>query len=182
MSTGNSPSGYDDSFPESDLVMPDDLREELAKPLGDIVPASSLRRMLEGSSRVVCVGDVVTVTLLGLDMEPDVAVFDYRTQRSVDANTRDRIGKMGGTLVRVDNPPGTITKALWRAVRDAVRGVDKVKIEVTGEEDLASLVAIATAPDGAHIIYGLPQQGLTVVRVDDSTRKFAIAAISRMKR
>jgi uncharacterized protein (UPF0218 family) len=182
MSTANSPSGFDDSFPESDLVLPEDLRKELAEPVGEVVPASSLRRVLEGSPMVICVGDVVTVTLLGLNMEPDVAVFDYRTQRSFEANTRERIAKMGGTLVQVDNPPGRITKALWRAVRDAVRGADKVKIEVTGEEDLASLVAIATAPEGAHVIYGLPQRGLTVVRVDDSTRAIVYAAISRMKR
>ncbi|MDH3364735.1 MAG: GTP-dependent dephospho-CoA kinase family protein [Thermoplasmata archaeon] len=182
MSTANSPSGFDDSFPENDLVLTEDLRKELAEPVGEIVAASSLRQLLKGSPKVVCVGDVVTVTLLELGMEPDVAVFDYKTQRFVEANTREHISKMGGTLVQVDNPPGRITKALWHAVRDAVRGSDRVKIEVTGEEDLASLVAIAYAPERAHVIYGLPQRGLTVVRVDDSTRATVTAAISRMKR
>ncbi|UCE91470.1 MAG: DUF359 domain-containing protein [Methanobacteriota archaeon] len=182
MSTGNSPSGFDDAFPEEDLVLPDDLRDELARPLGDIVQENALDALLEGSERVIGVGDVVTVTLLRRGIEPDVAVFDYRTRRANADAMKDLVGRMSGVLVRVENPPGMITRALWRAVRDAARGTERVRIEVAGEEDLASLVAIATAPAGAHVIYGLPQQGLAVVRVDVSTRAFAVAAIRRMRR
>ena len=183
MSTASSHSGFDDSFPEEDLVLPDDMREELARPsYGELVPEKELRERLTDSSRVICVGDVVTVTLIELGLEPDVAVFDYRTQRSDNPDAKKTISGLSGTLVRVENPPGTITRALWRAVRDAVTGVGKKKIEVAGEEDLAALVAVATAPDGAHVIYGLPQRGLMVVRVEESTRAAAVAAISRMAR
>jgi hypothetical protein len=89
---------------------------------------------------------------------------------------------MSGKLVRVDNPPAKITRALWRAVRDAARAKERIKIEVQGEEDLAALVAIATAPDGAHVIYGLPKRGMMVVLVDKDTRSLAAAAIKRMAR
>ena len=183
MSTASSPSGFDESFPEEDLVLPEDLRKELSEPrLGEMVAEERLVGTLEGSPRVICVGDVVTATLLDLGREPDVAVFDYRTRRGDDPSARRRISGMGGTLVQVANPPGTITKALWRAVRNAVKGADKVKIEVAGEEDLAALAAIANAPDGAHVIYGLPQRGLMVVRVDEDARAAVIAVISRMTR
>ena len=67
-------------------------------------------------------------------------------------------------------------------MRDAVNSNEKIKIEVEGEEDLAALVAIATAPDGAHVIYGLPQRGLMVVEVNDDTRQLATAAVKRMAR
>lgn len=182
MSTASSPSGFDESFPERDLILPDDLREELAEPFGALVAESGLRELLADSPRVICVGDVVTVTLLRIGIQPDVAVFDYRTQRSEETSGMKRIAEMSGTLVQVDNPPGRITRALWRAVRDAARGANRTKIEVAGEEDLAALVAVANAPDGAHIIYGLPQRGVMVVRVNDSTRATVIAAISRMTR
>jgi len=115
-------------------------------------------------------------------MEPDVAVFDYKTQRSEDYKAKERISKMSGRLVKVENPAGRITRALWRAVRDAANGVDRVKIEVSGEEDLASLVAIATGPEGAHVIYGLPKKGLMVVKIDPETRALATAAIKKMAR
>jgi uncharacterized protein (UPF0218 family) len=117
-----------------------------------------------------------------MKFEPDVAVFDYKTQRAEDYKAKERIARMGGRLVKVENPPGRITRALWKAVRDAVSAKEKIKIEVEGEEDLAALVAIATAPDGAHVIYGLPQRGLMVVEVNAETRGLATAAIRKMAR
>ncbi len=182
MSTGSSPSGFDDSFPSKDLELPESLREELARPIGELVSAWSLRKHIEGSPRVIAVGDVVTITLLQMKFEPDVAVFDYKTQRSEDYRAKERIARMGGRLVKVDNPPGKITRALWRAVREAVSAKDRVKIEVRGEEDLAALVAIATAPEGARVIYGLPRKGLMVVQVDRASRALAEAAIRKMAR
>ena len=180
MSTASSPSGFDESFPEKDLVLPDRMREELARPIGKLVSAWALRKHIEGSPRVVAVGDVVTITLLQMKLEPDVAVFDYKTQRLEDYKARERISKMGGKLVQVSNPPGKITRALWKEVKEAVNGRDRLKIEVSGEEDLAALVAIALAPDGTHVIYGLPNKGLMVVQVDDESRKLAVTAIKRM--
>ncbi len=182
MSTASSPSGFAESFPERDLELPDDMRAELAKPLGEMVPAWALKKRIEGSTRVVTVGDVVTMTLLQMRTEPDVAVFDYRTQRSEDSKARERISKMSGRVVKVENPPGRITPALWRAVRDAVNSKERIKIEVSGEEDLAALVAIATAPNGTHVIYGLPRKGLVVVETDERARSTAAATVRRMAR
>ena len=182
MSTVSSPSEFDESFPQKDLELPEDLREELGRPIGKLVSAWSLRKHIDGSSRTIAVGDVVTITLLQMKFEPDVAVFDYKTQRSEDHRAKERISKMSGKMVKVENPPGKITRALWRAVKAAVSAKERIKIEVVGEEDLAALVAIATAPKGAHIIYGLPQRGLVVVEVDDKARSVAVAAIKRMAR
>jgi uncharacterized protein (UPF0218 family) len=182
MSTASSPSEFDDSFPKKDLELPEDLREELGKPIGKLVSAWALRKHLENSPRTISVGDVVTITLLQMKLEPDVAVFDYKTQRSEDYKAKERIAKMGGRLVKVENPPAKITRALWKAVKEAVNAQDRVKIEVVGEEDLAALVAIATAPEGAHVIYGLPKKGMMVVEVNRDSRKLASAAIRKMAR
>lgn len=183
MSTESSPSEFGEDFPEHDLRLPDELREELSKEIGEVVTATeTLRERLAGCPKVICVGDVVTMTLLEMDIEPDVAVFDYRTQRSEDRRAKERIAGMTGTLVRVRNPQGMITRDLWRAVRDAVRGQGRVKVEVAGEEDLAALVALACSPEGAYVIYGLPGRGLMLVPVDGTTRAIATGAIRRMTR
>jgi len=182
MSTASSPSEFDESFPDADLVLPEGLRSELAKPIGTFVPVHALAEHTSRASKLVSVGDIVTITLLQEGLEPDVAVFDYRTQRSDEADAREKISRMSGTLVKVDNPPGRITKALWDAVRDAVNSVNRVKIEVSGEEDLAALVAIVNCPVGAQVIYGIPNKGLMVVDVNDDTRSFASAAIKKMIR
>ncbi|HEX9908245.1 MAG TPA: DUF359 domain-containing protein [Thermoplasmata archaeon] len=182
MSTGSSRFAFDESFPEKDLELPEDMRAELARPIGEIVSEKALMEIIKDSPRIVTVGDVVTITLLQMNVEPDVAVFDYRTRRSEEKNTKERIARMTGKTVKVGNPQGKITRALWRAVRDAVMAKERTKIEVSGEEDLAALVAIAHAPEGAHVIYGLPGRGITVVCVQDKTRKFAIDAIKNMVR
>ncbi len=182
MSTGSTPSGYAESFPERDLELPEDLRDALAKPMGEFVQAWSLKKRLKDAPRVVSVGDVVTVTLLQMNMEPDVAVFDYRTKRSEDVGAKERIAKMSGRLVKVENPPGRITRAMWREVRDAVNARDRVKIEVSGEEDLAALVVIATGPEGTGVLYGIPNEGMVLVRVGPESRAFAAAVIRRMTR
>lgn len=182
MSTASSPSEFDESFPEEDLVLPDDLREELAKPIGRFVSAWALRKHLEGAPRVITVGDVVTITLIQMGLDPDVAVFDYKTQRSEEYASKARIQKMKGRLVKVENPPARITKAMWNAVKEAVRARDTVKVEVSGEEDLAALVAIINAPEGAQVIYGIPNKGLMVVAVDKDSRALASAAVKRMIR
>jgi GTP-dependent dephospho-CoA kinase len=182
MSTASSPSEFDESFPPKDLELPEEMRAELARPIGQMVSAGELRKHIKESPRVVTVGDVVTITLLQMSIEPDVAVFDYKTQRSEDKGSKERIAKMGGRLVKVENPAGKITRALWREVRDAVNAHERIKVEVSGEEDLAALVAIATAPEGTHVIYGIPQRGLVVVDVSPETRSFAAGAIKRMMR
>jgi len=182
MSTGSSPSEFGDDFPKHDLRLPEELREELARQIGEIVPDDALTDRLRCCPRVVCVGDVVTMTLLQRNIEPDVAVFDYRTRRSEDENSKESIVGMRGELIKVENPPGVITRELWRVMRDAVQSQGRVKIEVAGEEDLAALVAIACSPDGTCVIYGLPGRGLMLVPVDNATRAFATNAIRRMKR
>ncbi len=182
MSTGSSPSEFGDDFPKHDLRLPEELREELSKQIGEMVPDDALKDRLKRCPRVVCVGDVVTATLLERDIEPDVAVFDYRTRRSEDDSAKERIVGMRGDLVKVENPKGMITRGLWRVMRDAVQSKGRTKVEVAGEEDLAALVAIACSPDGTCVIYGLPGHGLMLVPVDNDTRAFATSAIRRMKR
>jgi uncharacterized protein (UPF0218 family) len=182
MSTASSPSEFDDSFPEGDLTLPEHMRAELAEPMGALVSGRELTGHLKDSRRVISVGDVVTITLLQMNMEPDVAVFDYRTQRSDDNEMKERIAGMSGRLVRVRNPPGMITRELWHAVRSAANAEDRVKIEVSGEEDLAALVAMATGPIGGHVLYGQPQKGLVLVHLDARTRELASEAIRRMAR
>ena len=48
MSTGSTPSGFAESFPERDLELPEDLRGELAEPMGAFVDEGSLTKHLKG--------------------------------------------------------------------------------------------------------------------------------------
>ncbi|TLZ96267.1 MAG: DUF359 domain-containing protein [Methanobacteriota archaeon] len=80
------------------------------------------------------------------------------------------------------NPAGTITPDAWRIVSEAFKSKERVRVEVRGEEDLLALVCIALAPSSAAVLYGLPTQGVVVVRADDAAKSRVLDVLRRMDR
>ena len=72
--------------------------------------------------------------------------------------------------VKVVNHPGTISDELWKAIKDSIDSGGNVRIEVDGEEDLASLAAISLSKIGTKVIYGMPDKGMVVVDVDQQSK------------
>ena len=54
------------------------------------------------------------------------------------------------------------------------------KIIVDGEEDLAALAAIKTAPENSIVFYGQPGEGLVKVCVDEKIKEEVQGIIKRM--
>lgn len=74
-------------------------------------------------------------------------------------------------VIKVKNPPGTITDQAWSAIEKASNSCRRTKIHVDGEEDLLALVAILTVPLNSIVLYGQPLQGVVVVRVTTEIRE-----------
>ncbi len=160
------------------LILPDELRVELQKVHGELVSEGEVKKYVRGNF-VITVGDVVTYTLLKLGLDINVAVVDYKTKRS-EVIFED-IKKFGDIFFKVKNPAGTITPELWKAVRDAIESKKRTRIDVEGEEDLAVLPAVLFAPQGAIVIYGMPNTGLVILKVKDEDKKSAMEIIKRME-
>lgn len=58
-----------------------------------------------------------------------------------------------------------------RALREGLAREEPTTILVEGEEDLVALPAIAVAPEGAHVVYGQPGEGMVHVDVTDDHRR-----------
>lgn len=60
----------------------------------------------------------------------------------------------------------------------------KVRIEVEGEEDLASLACVALAPRGSRtlVVFGIPGMGMVMVDVCGRTRNEVRDFLNRMER
>jgi len=84
--------------------------------------------------------------------------------------------------MRVTNPAGTIMPDAWRVISEAFKSKERVRVEVRGEEDLLALVCIALAPSSAAVLYGLPSQGVVVVRPDEAAKSRALDVLRRMER
>ncbi|MCK4405586.1 MAG: GTP-dependent dephospho-CoA kinase family protein [Hadesarchaea archaeon] len=152
--------------------MPDEVRPLLKRPLGQLFPdvAAAIERLRQlHPPRLITVGDVVAAELLEAGIRPDVAVVDMKVMRlPVDEKTRRAVEAFEATVVRVKNQAGSITPELREALEAAK---PPLKIVVEGEEDLATLPAVLSAPLGSAVIYGQPGEGLVLVEVTEPKRR-----------
>ena len=63
------------------LVLPENLRDKLKEPLGNLVDEQELLSLLQNEKYVVSVGDSVTFTLLKNGINPIICVVDYILER-----------------------------------------------------------------------------------------------------
>ena len=156
-------------------ILPDNLRDLLKEPMGQLVNEKKLIKLLKNEDYIVSIGDQVTYTLLKYDIEPIFCVVDYKTRRgNFPLEFIQIIKSYGDEVVNVENPQGCITDELWEAIENAFFNAEDcitTRIEVDGEEDLASLVAIYMAPSDVTIIYGLPNKGVLVVKPTDENKE-----------
>jgi len=181
MSTGSSPSAFAD-LANATLRLPDSLREFLRWPMGALVHGESVLPAIGPASPVVTVGDFCTLDLVARGRTPDICLVDFKTKRQEDPELRDALQRIGSVVLRVTNPPGTIMPDAWRVVSEAFKAEERVRVEVRGEEDLLALVCIALAPLSAAVLYGLPSQGVVVVRADEAAKSRVLDVLRRMDR
>lgn len=164
-------------------VLPDNLRDLLKEPIGQLVDEKQLLKLLQNEKYVVSVGDTVTYTLLKHEIEPFFCIVDFKTRRGIcSPEVKDLIKAFGKKSIVVENPPATISDDLWNVIELAYENLDEgsLRIEVDGEEDLASLVAIYLAPPDVTIIYGLPDKGVLVVKPTRENKKFVKEVLDKM--
>ncbi len=170
------------------LKLTGELRDRLKKPFGTLYRGQGADcmtqavRSLGKPTKVIAIGDMTTYYLLKAGIVPDLCLVDDITMRlPVDHEIRNGTAHESFKEVRVDNPPGVVTQALMDAVRDNMQAVKPVRIFVDGEEDLAVIPACLYAPDSAAVIYGQPNEGVVVVRVNDEKRKETRAILEQME-
>jgi len=164
-------------------ILPDNLRDLLKKPIGKLVDEKQLFKLLKNEKHIVSIGDLVTYTLLKNDIEPFFCIIDFKTRRgNCSPEIKDTIKSYGKKSINIKNPPATITDDLWNAIKLAFENLEEgsLRIEIDGEEDLASLVAIYMAPPDVTIIYGLPDKGVLVVKPTPKNKKFVKEVLDKM--
>ena len=160
--------------------LPNTLRSHLRKPLGKIITSSELKSELNDSVHCIVVGDESAITLQKNNYSIQLAIVDFKTQRRADQELTTEVKKIGKKIFKVTNPPGTITDELWSAIAQSMHEPESVRIEVTGEEDLAFIPCMLLAPDDAVIIYGYPDRGLVLAWVNSQNRLLAKEALELM--
>ena len=129
-------------------------------------------RELSNAVFIITVGDICTININEQIRTPNLCIIDFKTKRNTPLTEEQKnvIENIGDKIVKVVNHPGTISDELLKAIKDSIGSGDNVRIEVDGEEDLASLAAISLSKIGTKVIYGMPDKGMVVVDVDQQSK------------
>ncbi|MEM1543636.1 MAG: GTP-dependent dephospho-CoA kinase family protein [Candidatus Bathyarchaeia archaeon] len=107
----------------------------------------------------------------------DIFIVDNRSMREPIEPLEFKVDR---TLM-LTNPAGTITDDSWRVIGEAVNSNGLVKVLVDGEEDLLTIVAVLMAPENSLVIYGQPNEGIVVIRVNGESKNRMREIINRME-
>lgn len=151
------------------LRLTDQIRARLKQPLGILLAGppertvGELKKIVEVEKPpiLLCVGDFVSKNIRDSGLQADVSVVDNKIMRRETQFSETAFG----TIFRASNPAGTIELAAWEALRESIEKKDSLLI-IEGEEDLLTLPAILLAPNRSIVVYGQPNEGMVIVRVN----------------
>ncbi len=157
---------------EQILRLPEHLRTSLKGPKGELFSRSGLGAATDASDYirknnlhpVIAVGDLVSINLAKINCQALLSILDGKTKRE------DKLDHELSVDVEFHavNAAAEIRPEVWIAIELALmlEGQGKTaKLLIEGEEDLTALPAVALAPIGSAVVYGLPDQGIVVINV-----------------
>jgi len=154
------------------LQLPDDLRDQLKNPLGNLVSDNdpnkeNIIKKISTESIIITVGDRTTENMLQLGLKPQIQIIDGLEKRSECAVPADDIIN---TKLSCKNPPGEITEESMQVIQKAFSSEPPVRITVDGEEDLLVIPVCIHAPENSVVMYGQPNEGLVIVTITPEIR------------
>lgn len=163
------------------MHLPENLRDKLKQPLGILVRDSEttkehLLKLIPHGAFLITVGDATTEKLIQYDMIPSLQIVDSVERRS----KRELPQGTPKTLLRCTNPAAQITEESIDVIKNAFHLGSPVRIIVNGEEDLLVLPVVVHAPENSVVLYGQPNEGLVVVKIDNQTRSRAKSIMNMM--
>lgn len=154
------------------LILPEDLRQKLKVPLGEIVDIKTKKIT---SAHAIAVGDVTAKLFHEHHHFPSLAVVDFIVERKVRHTSLSELGFKGNEKVfTVKNPAGRVTGELVALVDVVLSGRHsdmEIVIQVDGEEDLAVLPLALRSPLGFRLYYGQPGVGTVEVEVTEAVKE-----------
>lgn len=160
------------------LILPDNLRPELFKPLGEVLTGDAIGSSIEKnrSNIIITVGDMTTKTILTAGVIPNLIIVDFQVNRKPFPDSEAKLSGLTLYRLSVTSGPGNIAREAVDTIRKwANHPAEKMILAVTGEEDLLTLPAVAYGPVGSVVYYGQParnatHEGLVEVQVTEEKR------------
>ena len=157
------------------LKLPKHLRQELRKPFGQLHESifsikQSLQQQLEEEKLIIAIGDVTSMKLFENEIQPQICIVDNLTKRKPIEHNLNHTEN----IKYVDNPAGVLTDEFIELCVNSIKEAstdNPLIIQVNGEEDLAVLPCVINSPKDAFILYGQPNEGVVLVKVNEAYDK-----------
>ncbi len=170
------------------LKVREDQRGRLSKPVGKLYEGKGpevIKKIqeIENAAIFVTVGDLVTLYTFQAGLEPDIAIIDFKTERSSLGNSeKDLLEEFTGNYIkiRVENPQGHLTEELVEALIHAVES-EKTCIIVDGEEDMAALPLALILPEKSLMLFGMPGRGIIAYSVNQEDKVLISRIVEEME-
>jgi len=154
------------------VKLPDNLREQLKIPLGLLLLESdatkkNIQKHISENSFIITVGDRTTEKMIEFGLIPSLQIIDGQEKR-----IKHDIPKSFdiSTTLTCENPAAEITDQSIETIKKAFASHTPVRITVNGEEDLLVLPVCIYAPENSVVMYGQPNEGLVIVKINPEIR------------
>jgi len=158
------------------FILPNELRQLLIKPYGFLFTNEDLLiRYIKGvNSRIISVGDVVTVTLFKHGIKPFIAFVDGKTKRVIKISS-------DSYSITLLNEPGLIRLSAMSKIKELLSSNSHNVVFVEGEEDLLVIPVILYSNNGDIIVYGQPNAGIVMIRNNALIKEYVEDLFKRFK-
>ena len=147
--------------------------KDLKAPWGEIYKTSELIEKVKGK-KIISVGDVCSFKLIEKGIFPHICIYDNLTQRKdVSAKMKNFFEEHYDKIIKVENEAGTINPLAELSLISLIESKSQGAINVKGEEDLLTLVAMMHLPKGYVVVYGQPKKGAVLVEYSEEVKKKA---------
>jgi len=173
-------------MPLDDLKLRPDQRALLKEPMGVLIPGSGdpvwkgVKNLISElkPKLIVAVGDETSKLFADRDLSADVYIVDGNVMRKKIKALKIQAPKR----FELQNPAGFISSKAWDVISQSLSIGGGVVIDVDGEEDLLTLVAVLEAPLGSVVFYGQPGKGLVAVPVTEAKKEEFSKIVKGMER
>ena len=166
------------------LFITEKLRKRLKKPFGEILKKDKDFR-LQQCPYLITVGDVTTKKFNDLGINQDISVTDFKVERRIKFSNFKELGFTGNEKIfKIKNPAGSLVPSLFKTASDLFKiskKYNRIILYIEGEEDLAVLPLVLSAPLGSLIFYGQPGKGVVKVEVSEKVKKSAFRLVSQFR-
>ena len=155
------------------MILSENLRSELKTPLGELIldtdpKQNEIIKQAYANSITITVGDATTEKLLNMGLTPFLQIIDGQEKR---VKRPAPISESIITNLDCQNPPGEISQDSISIIKSAFELKPPIRLTVDGEEDLLVLPVCIYAPENFVVMYGQPNEGLVIVKINHEIKE-----------